>query len=406
MNWSLLVIASRNLSRNKRRSAVVAISVAIGVAVSIILLGTRQSAYDRMIDAGVKGSYGTVTVASPGYMRDPNSKMRINIQPVLKLPLNQIIAIPRITTPGMAQTAQGSVGMQLFAIDPSKESPATNLGLFGLKQGKLEDKKALVGDTMASRLGVTIGDPLVLSFADGKGDITNSVSEIGGIFHTGSPEMDEHVVLTTLASTQAIMGYSGDEASLVAFFTPHSIDNSSFAKSLKKSLSESEYEVTTWHQTLPELYQAITIDTSLQRLLCGFAGVIIGIGILNAMLLSVIERRREFGVVLAVGMTPRELIGLVSFEALLLGFVGLALGAVIAAPIYYYLAQYGFDLTPYIASEDTKGIDFVDTVLGCRLTMTQITAVSLFLILTTIIASIFPARKAANTEPIAAINGR
>jgi ABC-type lipoprotein release transport system permease subunit len=343
-------------------------------------------------------------------MRDPSPKLRIKYQDLEKNVVmessKEIQALPRITSPGMVQTAQGSVGVQLFAIDFKRETPDTHLSLFGLKSGIVTEKKALIGDTMARRLGAELGDPLILSFADGKGDVTNSVTELGGIFHTGSPEMDGHVIVTALSDTQETMGYTPDEASMLAIYTPSQLSIKDYANKLTSKLPRSTYQVSTWQDTLPELYQAITVDSSLQHLLCGFAGVIIGIGILNAMLLSVLERRREFGVVLAIGMTPRELVGMVGFEALLLGFIGLLLGFAVAAPMYYYLATYGLDLTPYLPSDDTQGIEFVDQVLGCRLTISQIVTVSGFLVVTTIAASIFPALKAAKTEPIAAISGR
>ncbi len=411
MNWALLKIAAKNLLRNKRRTAVVAVSVAMGVTVSIIILGIRQSAYDRMILSGAKGSYGLLTVSSPNFITDPLPKLKIKIPEGSSLVRrHHLEAYPRISTPTMVQTANGSVGAQLFGIDFMKEDSNTNLGILGLKNPNIAQhaaqKATIIGDVMAQKLGASIGTPLILSLADKKGDISTAITEITDIFHTGSPEFDAHVILTSLSNAQSFMGYEGNEASLLALYPPSNHDMSEIARTLTQSVGAEQYEISTWQKSLPELSQTIAIDRSMHHLLCGFAAIITGVGILNAMLLSVIERRREFGVILALGMTPRELLGLVCFEAFIMGILGLGLGALMASPLYYYLATKGFDLTPYLSNEDTRGVDFVDQVLGCRVTFTQLIVVSIFLVIVTILASIIPALKAAKTEPIAAIGGR
>jgi len=404
-------LGARNLFRNRRRAVITALSVAFGVCVAVVFIGTRQSMYDRLIDSGAKGGYGLFSVSQPGYIAEPSPSSQFAWDQSLRQQLAQLpgvtLVAPRIAAMAVIATSKSSTGAALLGIDPEVEPIASNQMLANLVYGTVlapgDQQGCLIGAAMAAHLGVNLGEKVIFTTTDRQGQIVSSIAYLRGTFRTGSLELDGHLVVLPLALMRQTLDYPENGVSFLAIFAPPESDLVAIGEALKKRLGSLPLELSSWRKTLPDVAQAIDLDASLYRVLFTFTGIIVSIGILNTMMLNILERRREFGVMLALGLTPVTLVSMVLSEALMIGLLGLVLGAVVASPLYWYLHQFGLDLTIFLkdgVASQTKGIE---DLLGCRITMGDIKQIAFGLIAMNFLAALYPAVAAARTVPILAI---
>ena len=408
-----ILLGARNLFRNPRRAIITALSVAFGVCVAVVFIGTRQSMYDRLIESGAMGGYGVFSLSQPGFIAEPTPSSQFAWSEQLQqltaeLPGVSLVA-PRISAMAVVATSKSSTGAALLGIDPGLDSKDINLMLANLKSGASltsgDPQGCLIGRAMAEHLGVAIGQKVTFTTTDRQGQIVSNIAYLRGTFETGSLELDGHLVMLPLTFMRQVLDYPEHGVSFLAFFVPPEADLAKIETIINKRLAGTPLELSSWRKSLPDVAQAIDLDASLYNLLFFFAGIIVSIGILTTMMLNILERRREFGVVLALGMTPSTLVAMVLSEALMIGLLGLCIGALMAAPLYLYLHQVGLDLTIFLSGESSMGPKGVEDFLGCRLTVREVAMIGGLLLLMNLAAALYPAVTAARTVPIDAIRG-
>ena len=210
MGMMSITFASRNLWRHRRRTLITAMSVAFGVWLCVVFVGTRQSTYDRLVAAGTKAGYGHVMIARRGYLETPSAAIRFAFEGPLKdlAADSEAIrsAVPRILSNAVVMTSGKNTGAALLGIDAAKENGDNNLFLQGLTVGKpwaAEDELGcLVGAAMAEHLKLEPGSKIVYTTTDLNGQMVSHLSYVRGIFRTGSFEFDGHLVLLPLAALQ------------------------------------------------------------------------------------------------------------------------------------------------------------------------------------------------------------
>jgi ABC-type lipoprotein release transport system permease subunit len=158
-------------------------------------------------------------------------------------------------------------------------------------------------------------------------------------------------------------------------------------------------EVLDWEGTQPELAGTIALDASTNYILQLLLGLLVAAGVLNTMLMSVLERQREFGVMLALGVTPGQLTGLVLVESVLVGLVGAALGGLVSVPWYVWMRRVGIDLSESFGEMDAGGV-LMDPVLHLDLTVSASLAILAGVIALTALAGIYPAVRAGRQVPV------
>jgi len=162
-------------------------------------------------------------------------------------------------------------------------------------------------------------------------------------------------------------------------------------------------EILTWQKTQADVNGLIEVDRKSNRISQLFVGLLIAAGVLNTLFMSVLERKREFGIMMAVGLAPGRLFGLVILESLYIAVVGLALGALITAPVFYYLYHYGLDLRYFIEEGYAIGSVLVDPVLKVRLFKESAAMILGGVFCLTILAGLYPAWKAGRENPVDSI---
>ncbi|MBM4250815.1 MAG: ABC transporter permease [Deltaproteobacteria bacterium] len=414
MIQEIIRIGTRNITRNPRRTIVTALSVALGACVSTVLIGTRQNVYDRLIANAAKSGYGVISISEPGFLADPMPSSRIKFDESLLQSLKKAPGIqsasPRTAVAAVVYTAKNSTGAQLVGIDTRYENASNNLMLGAMKGGaRLQPSVAddcLVGSLMMTQLGLKFGDRLIFTTTDAIGQMVSNVLHVSGVFETGSPDADGHLVLMQLSTLQKTLGFESNETSFIAVNAEADAVSPRLVSPVERRLMKSvaaKSHVAYWRENFPQVAQIIDVDSTLYGVLLVFASLIIGIGVLNAMMLNIIERRREFGIMLATGMPPLGVVGMVAWEGMLLGCIGLAIGALGAVPMYRYLHDRGIDISEFIGEKKGNSFAIVDQVIGCRLSVNQVLGIVVALMAAGLLAGIYPAMRAATTDPIKVI---
>jgi len=404
----LNLLAWRNLWRHKRRTLITASSIAFGVLLSVTFTGAGDYFYTRMIDAGAKMGMGHITVAARDYNRAPSSQKRLQSANQHQATLRELpevsSVIARIQGQAMFASARKSVGGTFIAIDPAQETASNNLFIQSLVDGKMletvSDKGIVMGVDLARKLQLSLGKKVVYTTTDVNGDIVSAIARVSGLFRTGVSEVDGGLALLPLQSVQTVLGYESDEVSFIAVNLHDQRASHVLRDSLQQQAAFQDMEVLNWQQTQPDLAGMIAVDKSANKISQLLIALLISAGIINTMLMSVLERIREFGVMMALGMSPRHLFGLVMLESFWLAVTGLIIGIIITIPWYLYMFETGLDLTSAYGDDFSFGGVLLDTVFKIRLFKESVVGILIGLFSLALIAGAYPAWRASRIPPV------
>ena len=406
---NLAAMAWRNVWRRKRRTLITAFSIGFGVLLAATFTGMAVYMYGNMIDASAATGFGHVTIEPAGYNRTPTLDKRLAESSRLQ---KQSLAEPavksalvRISGQAMFASAVKSVGGMFLAIDPAQESPEYNLLLRSMQEGEVFPGKGgngvVVGRKLAEKLNLRVGKKLVYTTTDANGEIVSEIARVTGIFATDVLEIDSGMVLLPIDRVRKLLGYGADEATLLAVMLWDQRKAEQVRKRLEARLAGAEREVLSWRETQADLAGMITIDSSSNYISQFLVALLIAAGVLNTLLMSVLERSREFGVMMAIGMSAKGLFRLVLLESVWLALIGLLLGLILTAPWYWYLHTYGIDFSSLMGGEDysVSGV-LVDPIIRIRLHATSVSAILTVVFGLSLLSGIYPAWRAGRLPPI------
>jgi ABC-type lipoprotein release transport system permease subunit len=260
---------------------------------------------------------------------------------------------------------------------------------------------------LARKLAVKIGARVVLmtqavqppdaaATDAGGGEMQSALLRVSGIFRTGVEAVDAHVIQMPLPEAQALLGVP-DRVTQIAVLLEREGDSLMVAQGLRKQLTAVPVEILPWRQAMPALAQLFLLDDAFNYVMNGVVLAVVGLGILNTILMRVLERRYEFGLCSALGLRPVQLAVMVIGESLALTAISLALGLVLGLGIQHYFATSGLDLRWFFKSSLPAVLVF-DPIIYARLSLTRIaSSVGIVFLMATVI-SLYPAFKAARTE--------
>ncbi|MBF0290556.1 MAG: ABC transporter permease [Nitrospinae bacterium] len=404
----LFLLSWRNLARRKRRAFITALTVALGVFLSVTFTALGDYSYTNMINTSAKMGFGHVTVEAEGYNVSPALDKRIGgVSDILKLIRGADgveSAVSRITGQAMFSTASRSVGGVFMAIDPKVETQSTTAFLGAISGGEMfndvKGRGAVLGVKLMEKLNLKKGGKFVYTTTGATGDLVSESARVTGVFKTGVEEVDGSFAILPIGRLQGALGYTDDEATMVVTFIKDHRNAEGARAVLQSALSGRKLEVLTWSQTQADLAGHVAVDQAVNYIYQFLMGVMIAAGILNTVMMGVLERWREFGVMVAVGFKPSRLSLMVIIESLWLGIMGLILGVIVTAPWYVYMSRTGIDLSGYMQEgADVSGI-LVDPVLKFRLYKESVVGILAGVFALTALAGLYPAWKAGRTNPV------
>jgi ABC-type lipoprotein release transport system permease subunit len=352
----LLKIATRNLSRNLRRTLITATAIAGGLSLLVWSDTLAQGTYKGLIQRGVSELAGHVVVQAEGYQDDPDMHLLVPDLEAVEATVRSVggpeaRVTSRVQVQGLLQSTKNVSGVALLGIDPVAEATVstwhTKLVTDGDDPGAWlepsDDRGIVLGIKLAEALEVEVGDKVVLML-QGRDEVVNQLFRVRGLLRTGEDNVDGFMALTTVAAAQAALERP-DSATMVTVHLDDPADVPAVRDALEAALAGAPVEVLPWQEALPEMYQFTVLDRQSQRAIFFVMAVIVAMGVLNTVLMSVMERIKEFGVMLALGTTPSQVFRVIVLEGIVLGFfamlAGGALGVLATAPTITYGIDYG-----------------------------------------------------------------
>ena len=400
---TLITISWRNVWRNKLRSLTVITSIVLGLWAGFFTMALTLGLNEQRMDSAVKSYLSHVQIHHPGFLEN------YNIKDVLKQPdeifasleNNPLVraAAKRTLIAGMGSTAHGSLGIQVLGIDPEAEKDLTTISaslVKGTYFSEIKSKPVIIGETLAEKLKLDIKKKLYITFVDKDGNQQKIKLKVEGIYKTASSIFDGANIYMKRTDLNNLLG--SDIAHEIAILC-HSIDQ---AGALKTELSEKfdKDKVETWSEIAPELGYADEMMSFFIYIFMGIILVALSFGIINTMLMAVLERKRELGMLMSVGMTKSRVFLMIMFETIFISAIATPIGIALSYWIIIHFGEHGIDLSVVGKGLENFGVGHrVYTHLPNILYFN----ISFMTLIITFISSLFPARRALKLQPAEAV---
>jgi ABC-type lipoprotein release transport system permease subunit len=407
----LYVMAWRNLWRNRRRTIITISSLAFGVMMAVVFTGLTDQSLGDAIDLAARMSNGHVTVQSHDYRDSPSLERTVdgNAELRARLAADRDVArvVPRISGQMVAATASDSFGAGFVALDPALDDEESFAPLGQIVAGKLfarDDAQGIVlGKVLAHNLGATIGKKVVYTMTDKHGEIVSGLGRVTGILATGSPSADAALCLLPIAAVRTLLGYGPDEVTQLAVYLGDQRVAEAAARRLARVVPPGAVALD-WAEVNPDLAGFVSVKVAGSEVIEAFVILLIAAGIFNTLFMSVMERLRELGILLAIGFSPGRLFRLVVWESLWLALVGLASGVVVTLPLYRWLHTHGIDMTSRVGGNKVEIAGAVmNMVVRATIYPDHAVVIALAIVGVTMLSGIYPAWRAARVQPVDAI---
>jgi ABC-type lipoprotein release transport system permease subunit len=408
--FDLPKLAWRNLWRNRRRTLLTLVAISFGLFLAVMMTATQDRSFADMIDTAARMRGGHVTVQHVGQADAPSLSKTVPGADALSARLLEVEGVERsvrrISGPAMLATAGQSYGAFFIAFDPGEEDNETLAFLEGVTEGEMfqssDDTAIVLGRGLARNLRVELGSKVVLTLMDKDGEIASGLYRVRGIIDSGSESTDRGIALLPLSTVGRALGYAPGEATELALFSDDPRRASELRDALLPLLPR-DTAALTWDEAQAELRGFIAMKVGGARFMEAVIIVLVAASIFNTLLVSVMERTREFGVMLAIGWSPRQVFGLVMCESLWMALVGVATGGLLTLGPYTWLSRNPIDLTEVVAAQGAQ-VDIGGVGMSAQLAIGifpgNLAIILLTIVAATLLSGLYPAWTAGRTAPV------
>lgn len=399
----MIILAWKNIWRNKKRSLIIFGATAIGLSAGLFTVGMMTGMYDSMISSGINREVGDLQIHLRAYIHDRLITQSLPAPDTLLRTIQSHAGVRSAAAhtiiEGMASSATTASGIMIFGIDPNGEKEISSVAasvVEGTYFGK--PNSILVGKKLADKLKLKLRSRIVLSFAGADGNIVYGAFRITGIFRTESTQFDVMNVFVHRDELSELIGAVAPIHQIVIRTNSSSLVDS--VQAALRTTVDSSVIVETWKEIAPEL--KLTADSS-DIVNAVFLGIILFallFGLTNTLLMSVLDRTRDFGVLLAIGMYRRRLFSMIVLESLLLSFSGGIVGVLFGWIVTGYFNVQGIDLSAVSTGLSAYGIP---TMLYPIVKPSTYVILAVMMTATSIVAALYPAIKAVRLKPVQAI---
>ncbi|MDH3310994.1 MAG: ABC transporter permease [Gammaproteobacteria bacterium] len=403
-----LQLAWRNLWRHRRRTWLTASAIAFATTLLVFMITLQLGAYDMMIDTSLRVFTGQLQVQRQGYHAKPQMRATVPDAQALAARLRAASGLD-----GVAARAQGfalassvsrSYGVPVIGVEPEFEARVSTLPHL-IKQGRYlssdQAQEAVLGAALARNLKLQIGDELTLLGSGKDGSIAATIVPVVGIFESGNPELDRHLVQLPLKTFQEVFTMGDDAHAIVVSGPSHEAIPQTQATVAAQLAPGSGLVVLDWEQLIPGLRQLIQADMVQNWITYIALILIVTLSIMNTFLMSVLERTREFGIMLALGSSPWRIGVIVLLESVYLTLLGLGIGLLLGGGIAVYLHYEGFTFPGMAEIYAQFGLP---GVIHPKLSFAGFTLGPAVIFVFTVLAALYPALRIRKLQPVEAIH--
>jgi len=399
---SMLRLAWRNVFRNPRRTGIVITAVAVGIGGTLFSVAIFSGMMQQMVENAIQTDLGHLQIHARGYDADPAIGLllgeggREEIDALAGDPAVRAFA-PRIRGEGLVTSPSASVGVRVLGIDPRRER-SLSLVAGSLVEGRYLEvpRRALLGEGLARRLAVEVGDKIVISAQDLSGDMTGEAVRVGGIFRTALAALDRGTLFLSLEEAGSLFGLGSGISEVVVLGSARDEIPALQARVLA---ALPEREVRRWDELQPLLrYMLDTMDQMAWGLYLTIF-IAMSFGIANVLLMAIFERIREIGILLALGLSRSRLVFMVVSESIFVTLVGLGIGFGLAGLCLVLLSD-GIDLSAF---SEGLGAFGMGTRIVPVLNVQDLAIPTVVALITALLASAWPALRAVRLRPAEAV---
>ena len=405
----LLRLAARSVGRNLRRSLLTAAAMVIGLALLIFSRALAAGTHEQWIDSAVALGVGHVAIQAPGYLETGKLEDRLDADAAARAtdavraldPATLRAWTPRLAVGGLASSASSALPVQILGVDPSRESGFSELH-DRLQEGRYlepDDRlQAFVGIELARRLELDVGDRFVLTAQAAGGEVQGQLVRVVGIFRTAIPEMDEGLIHIPLETARTWLETPG-AVTTVAMLLETAVMTDPAVLALETELDgDGALVVLGWEETSKELADAIRIDDVGDYIFHGILFAIVALAILNSVMMAVLGRRREFGILQAMGLTGAETGFVVFFEGLFVTAASGVMGVILGYALTFGFFRDGLDFSVFMESDMSFSGTIIDPVIYPEFSVSQILVSVYSILIIGTLASIYPALRATRLD--------
>jgi len=399
MIWS---IAWRNVWRNKVRSIVMIVAIALGLFAGVFTMAFMQGTVDARVESATKSELAHLQIHAPRFSENNESSFYISNSNKMVQEIENLDSVKaasaRLIAEAFITAAHGTGGGKLLGIDIEKERNVTDIWEHVIDGTYLEKTSrmppVLIGEKLAKKLKLKIGSKINVQMVDLSGDLSAKGYRVSGIYKTVNTTFDETNLFVRYHDLQTQLGIEVNAAHEIAI----AVDKGDEAVLVKSSIQNivGENVVQTWKELSPEM--SLLTDSMDQYMYIFILIILLGLcfGIINTMLMAVLERVKEIGMLMAVGMNKRRIFRMIMLESVMLTITGGFFGILIGSGITKFFETTPIDVSMFSAGLEKMG--FATQIYTSLQSETLIT-ISILVIITGLLSAIYPARKALKLNP-------
>ncbi len=404
-------IAWKNVWRNKLRSSIVIASMIIGLLGGIFYLAFAKGMVQQQINSAIHTEISNIQLHNPQFLINDEIKFVINNPDEKVKAIRELEGVAevtsRFTSAAMVSSAITGTGIFIKGINVEEEKRVTNINTLLVDGTYFETKlknPIVIGEKLASKLRVKVRSKIVVTIQNALGDISYSAFRVAGIFKTNNSSYDQLNVFVLKQDLVNILGVETTQATEIAVLLEHNNMTSSVSKKIialfNDEVSKNRLVVRTWDDISPVLKMMNEMTIQYSMIFVIIILVALSFGIINTMLMAIMERVREIGMLMAIGMGKGKVFLMIMLETIFLSITGGIIGLLLSWILVTIMGNTGIDLS--VIAEGLNSMGYSSFVYP-ELDAVYYILIGLLVIVTAIFASIMPARKALKFNPAEAV---
>jgi len=395
----ILKLAYKNAFLRFSRTLLVILMISVSMSMMLAIQGIYDGMTRTMIESIKRSDSGDISIYAKGYRVDPNIKNRISNAPKIKKELEKLNGVDaitiRVSANGLSSTARKSSFATIYGIDLEDEERFGKFSSF-LKKGEIsfEKRGAIIGIELAKKLKIKINSKVIFSTQDSQGEISSIALRIRGIIQTANITMDNRAIFIDKSKLYTLLNIPKSDATHIAI--------RSNSDKLYQKIKERYKNLTVLNflELYPMMKQMEDIMIIFNAVTFVIVMLVVFMGILGVSYVSILDRIREFGIMISIGMHYRYIRTQIILEALIVGVVGYIVGAILGIGILLYLKEYGLDLSAFADGLESFGMS---TTIYADIKLSYFTTTLVAIVTASILSVFIPLRKIKKLNPIEVI---
>jgi putative ABC transport system permease protein len=400
----LIALAWRNIVRNFRRSLITVVAIAIGLAALLFLWGFNDGVHNNMMRNLQQVIVGSVQIHEAGFFKRP--KLTRDMADLTEV--NSVLddlgverRALRVRSFALAAGEETSRGLMMLGVDADQEARTTRIASkvsLGRFVRNSDSNTCVIGATTARNLKVKLGDDVILLSEDRFGSLAAEKFELVGIIESGEMGIDRGLVIVPLKFMQEMLGMEGRYSEVALQLNVDQLEPVTAV--LRQHLEPMGFEVLRWYDMYPVMKEWVDLENGFYYIFLSIVLLIVAAGVMNTVLMSMLDRVREFGIMMALGCSRIHIALLVVMESLMLGIGGIITGTGLGMGLVFYYQQVGIDMSEMMDSVERF---YIDTVIYTEIDADHLLITVLSVLASAALASLVPAWRASRLEPVEAI---